>query len=222
MIATAATALGTFLLAGFAFVAWRTAGKTLSVMEEQAQESDARMRESLDQQRRSLEVAALAEYLRCLNELANVQENAPGAIASSTSVSRGADLAGAAARSQANYREYVDGLCRAVERSGMAWRMHHHHHPHTSLFYNAEWTLVLAQDRQLEQRRRGYFDERRSSMNEVSVFAHELMRLFQDWQLKEDRRNEVFAEFEDTYSEFQRNFVMQRVFPVKDQEEALD
>ncbi|RBL99231.1 hypothetical protein C1H84_16230 [Glutamicibacter soli] len=117
----ALTAVGTILLAVFAYTAWRTSRKSLSAAVDDAKEARELAIASMDAQRRSEEVSAMAHYMQALTDLSEIHSRSPA----SYHVPAGGDNYMVTMRTDLGFPSYVGDLCRRVEVSGALWRINH-------------------------------------------------------------------------------------------------
>ncbi|GAA1866179.1 hypothetical protein GCM10009715_11740 [Paeniglutamicibacter psychrophenolicus] len=197
-LGTWATAIGTFLLAYFAYHAWTTSRTTLEAMEGQA-EGDLAARQ------KELEISALADYLRALGAAARVSEFYPGYDGEDPSALlkpkdaekvKQDDLA-----REDIYVNGIDNMCKAIELSGAIWRMHHHERElEMNPFLIGEIDLIRALER---QHITGF--ARWNLRQHCATFASGYMQLLRDWQMKPKERSQCIQGMKSISETFTSN-----------------
>jgi len=166
--ATTATAVGTFLLAYFAFKAWGSA------------------KETLEGQEKAMVFSALAEYVRSLNALARLSHSAPASYLPAPD-----DVLKDSARYVVGYRNYVNELCHEVEVAGAMWRIHHREQDsYHSILFLAEKALLEAQRRRISGNE-GDDDEDDSRYDSNSRFADDMVFWVKHYQTRETDRKSL-------------------------------
>lgn len=146
--ASIATAIGTFLLAAFAFAAWKVARKSLSAMEKQTLKTDVRMRENRDDSRRSLEINASANYLGSIAAVNTMELRYETERIAETQPNPNTKEG----MKRKSYMAYVLRYLNEMEASGAIWRMYNHRfQDHMIIFERVERALRLAHGWQVRE-----------------------------------------------------------------------
>lgn len=177
--ASVATAIGTFLLAYFAWKAWQSAKQTL------------------EGQQSAIELAALGQYVRALNTMQRLSPSTPVSFMPPPHPQN--TPATEFALRQGAYGSYIDSLCNDVEIAGSMWRIHHADLDiFGNIFEKAEATLREAQDCRLS------LDEPEASiqrrLNQNFAYAIKLSALL--WQQSEKSRSAVAMALENQHGTF--------------------
>lgn len=179
MVATVSTAVGTFLLAFFAWKAWKSAQETLKG------------------QQSAIELSALGDYVKALNTMQRLSKGTPAEYMPPPH-SRNTPATEFALRRGA-YNRYIESLCNDVEIAGHMWRIHHDElDPFGNLFQKAEQVLREAQTF------RPLLDKTEASvqfsLNQNFSYALELSAML--WQESEESRKSVLIALEDQVGTF--------------------
>ena len=164
--ASVATAIGTGLLAWFAYLAWNSA------------------KETLKGQQKSEQLAAVSRYVNALYALARVSKSTPPKFMPPSTGNIHVDFA----LREGQYGSYVDHLVDEVEINGGFWRAYHSGSS-TSLspIRDGESVLIEAQNwwKNPNEELQNHRDEQ-FKLN--ATFGRELARLTSDWQVREHER----------------------------------
>ncbi|MGP9782560.1 hypothetical protein ACT3UQ_08880 [Glutamicibacter sp. AOP12-B1-11] len=177
--ASIATAIGTFLLAWFAWLAWTSAKATLHG------------------QQNAVEMAALGEYVRALNTMQHLSQSVPAAFlppphAQNTPATENAFRVGA-------YRTYVNSLCNDVEITGLMWRIHHSDlNTLVSEFEISEASLREAQNKRLGLEKS--LANRQERLN--AKFGGQLKQCALWWQQREFEEKVILVLLDGWHEEF--------------------
>ncbi|KUM29348.1 hypothetical protein AQ436_06560 [Arthrobacter sp. EpRS66] len=179
MAATVATAVGTFLLAFFAWKAWKSA------------------KETLKGQQSAIELSALGDYVKALNTMQRLSKSTPAEYMPPPHPQNTAATEFALRRGA--YSRYIESLCNDVEIAGHMWRIHHGElDPFGNLFQKAEQVLREAQARRL------MLDENEASvqfrLNASFSYAIELSAML--WQESEASRKSVLMALDNQIGTF--------------------
>lgn len=173
---TAATAVGTILLAVFALYAWRTSRDALNAAEKHS-------KADLAQRQTARELDALADYLRDLNIVSTM----PHVL---TTRETNSDTAEESFESDQIYRDFVQGsIIAPIHRSGAIWRLQHYSSEEQlkELLF-AEERLVSALWKLLALNN----VPRWKAINQVMHwFVNTLSSILSSWQMDAERRSEM-------------------------------
>lgn len=196
---TAVTALATVLLALFAFKAWTTSQETLAAMKKQADDADKRIIESQDQQRRAIEIEALAPYLRILHDLANVGGEAPTA----RFIARpGESVDNLLFQNYMDYSKHIKELTNEMKQCGTLWRMHHGaRRTDMVLFARAENLLARGQQWQ-RTTSEDSVGTKNIQMAMNKDFAEVLIGASRDWQMRVSDRHRAILTLREEILDF--------------------
>lgn len=178
-----ATAVGTFVLAYFAWKAWTAALATVQG------------------QKTSEELAAMSAYMRSLKGLAHVQKGTPAEFAPPIVGERFTDLM----RLNAAHETYVRSLCDEADSAGSIWRAHHRTSEELGVVFRDSEQLLIESLEWWSQGEKVSDPDRNRQYERSSDFAKELSLLVLHWQTDLDARSDIRAICEAECAKFIRD-----------------
>lgn len=181
--ASVATAVGTGLLAWFAWLAWQSA------------------KETLKGQQNAIELEALGAYVQALSKIENVLQSAP---ASFIPPPGPYDNMSTAFAWRANgYRAYVVSLCAEVKSAGAMWRFHHPDlQSLRNEFVDSETSLCDAEISRLDY---NDSDAAKKQFDLNEAFARELSQCAMWWQNPSGDRADTENHLSSVHAKFIRD-----------------